>query len=384
MGKCLKFLRYVNAEPLLLLYGISTTLYSTVSQAFFTYKECVGKLRSDGQYGSSEIREYCLAIGSHKGSKDARSSGNASLDAFDFDQTEFLNQVQAATAMFLIVYQVVNTLPAIVAALFMGAWCDSHGRKPIILIATAGTTLSLSLAVIVACLDSTPLPLMLLAALIKSFTGGGVIINLAAFAMISDVATTRAVFTMRIGIASGMISLGGLLGSVISGAVLARWDNFSYIFLIACAFCVLAFLYAAFFIVETYHWAIRRRASLIQDPESAAAYDDEPMDAYYDCLPAPDYDYDPRNLICSMFVSIRESVSVLIRKRQGNRKAYLLTSLVAFMMVYMCEPTGKSLSGVRQVPTQVAFSYHLTPVFALVSVHVQDKIARQTFGDYSC
>lgn len=330
--------RKINVEPLLFLMSFSYGLYGGIYTAFITFKHCLWLLDSSVQAWPNP-HDYCLNLGSNP------PQGHANSTDFHEQQADldYLNRVQAATARYMIIYKVVSTVPTVLITIFIGAWSDKHGRKMPIVIALAGSAIATQIAVFTAAVDSIPVYIMLAPAFVKGFTGQMLVISGGTYSMIADSASSSRELTIRIAVASGVSSVGGLLAHLISAAILQHWDGYTVILLCGGLIMFLCFVYAVFGLQETIQFSKQR--------EKLETENGHLVDA--SAITVPEVSNGSINHAelkrevqggCKSFLNIervKESLHILTKARPGRRRFYLLTTLVAFSLLFSMEAHGK-------------------------------------------
>ncbi len=82
-------------------------------------------------------------------------------------------------------------------------------------------------------------------------SGGNMTTMGLSYVMIADEANTDSSRTIRLGVASGLVTIGVVAGNVVSGYVLERWDSYVLLFLIGQTTTTLAAIYCAFVLHES-------------------------------------------------------------------------------------------------------------------------------------
>lgn len=321
-----------NGEPILILYSLGLGLYISIYQAFVTFKMCLTTAKGSPIVPASEsIHDFCMdLIGSARGSMD-----NATSDLRDL--------IEEKTTEFMIYYSLANNIPAIFMAFMVGAWSDAFGRKPPIIIALGGSTMGAFIVLAAATWDEAPLYLILISTFVNGFTGQVLVIYSGVFAMISDLIPDPVQLTVRIGLASALISVGFFVSSLVAGAILARWDDYAMMFSASLVFVAFSFLYTVFIAQETLQLvktvpqptdedgttpegvSIQREASQVLDDASDVDVEMRDKKSCQCC-----------RAFCS-FGRIKESFNTLVKPRPGRHRLYLWVSIVGFLIAFSCD-----------------------------------------------
>ncbi|XP_041768048.1 proton-coupled folate transporter-like [Anopheles merus] len=216
--------QYISFEPALLVFCFAMSISEVVLANHIILQTCLveGFDRSDCQLLNT----------------DSNSSRRAMIET----------QVQPLAANVTMVIVIIKSVVPVLSALLLGAWSDRYGRKPAMLIASAGVLCSFVLLTLLAFLSMqvTLTPWYYTAAYLPfSVLGGMTVITAAAFSYLSDV-TNEQTRTMRMGFMEASMMAGALLGFLASSYIV-EWLNVAATFLIASVLILLAIVYIARF-----------------------------------------------------------------------------------------------------------------------------------------
>ncbi|XP_049293066.1 tetracycline resistance protein, class D-like isoform X2 [Anopheles funestus] len=212
--------QYISFEPALLIFCFAMSISEVVLANHIILQTCIveGFNKSDCQL---------LNV-------DSNSSQRAMIET----------RVQPIAANVTMVIVIIKSVLPALSALLLGAWSDRYGRKPTMLIASAGVLCSFLLLTMLTFLSMrvTVTPWYYTAAYLPfSLLGGMTVITAAAFSYLSDV-TNEQTRTMRMGFMEASMMAGALLGFLSSSYIL-EWFNVAATFLIATVLIVLAIVY---------------------------------------------------------------------------------------------------------------------------------------------
>uniref|UniRef100_A0A914X1J8 Major facilitator superfamily (MFS) profile domain-containing protein n=1 Tax=Plectus sambesii TaxID=2011161 RepID=A0A914X1J8_9BILA len=228
----------INVEPVLLLASIGTSIFGSIAPLFIYFARCV-QLHPELNDG---VTEFCRAL--------SKQSNNSVEDAIQMDVAT-LRKYQS----------VAGSLPALVIAPILGAWADgSGGRRRPLLLALFGNCVTSGI-VLIATLTyrtSSIYPLALLWEFMGGLVGGGMVYIATSMAMVTDSARIQnpdgSKLSLRMGIASAVMGVGYLIGSLITALIVQRSASLSIYFvgmLLASVFTVASLIYAILFVDET-------------------------------------------------------------------------------------------------------------------------------------
>uniref|UniRef100_A0A182MNJ4 Major facilitator superfamily (MFS) profile domain-containing protein n=1 Tax=Anopheles culicifacies TaxID=139723 RepID=A0A182MNJ4_9DIPT len=212
--------QYISFEPALLMFCFAMSISEVVLANHIILQTCIveGFDKSDCQLLSME----------------SNSSQRAMIET----------KVQPMAANVTMVIVIIKSVLPALSALLLGAWSDRYGRKPTMLIASAGVLCSFCLLTALAFLSMrvTVTPWYYTAAYLPfSLLGGMTVITAAAFSYLSDV-TNEQTRTMRMGFMEASMMTGALLGFLASSYIV-EWLNVAATFLIATVLIIFAIVY---------------------------------------------------------------------------------------------------------------------------------------------
>ena len=94
-------------------------------------------------------------------------------------------QVQGLASYFQIVFSLCNAVPSIIVCLFMGAWSDSVGRKPVLILSVLGSVLECTIILVIIYYD-LPLWLLFIGGVLNGLGGYFTTVTMAVLAYIAD------------------------------------------------------------------------------------------------------------------------------------------------------------------------------------------------------
>uniref|UniRef100_A0A182WB54 Major facilitator superfamily (MFS) profile domain-containing protein n=1 Tax=Anopheles minimus TaxID=112268 RepID=A0A182WB54_9DIPT len=216
--------QYISFEPALLMFCFAMSISEVVLANHIILQTCIVQ-------GFDNTDCQLLSVES------ANSSQRAMIET----------QVQPMAANVTMVIVIIKSVLPALSALLLGAWSDRYGRKPTMLIASAGVLCSFFLLTALTLLSMrvTVTPWYYTAAYLPfSLLGGMTVITAAAFSYLSDV-TNEQTRTMRMGFMEAAMMAGALLGFLTSSYIV-EWLNVAATFLIATVLIVLAIVYIIF------------------------------------------------------------------------------------------------------------------------------------------
>lgn len=220
-----RLVSWITVEPVEFLYCLMFTTSIVVRDNLFLDKVCL----MDAKYPA----DFCYNL-THGGSVDKNMSSH----------------VQSRVADLEVIDGVLVALPAVIFCLFVGAWSDTHGRKPVLILPFIGNILSF-LAYMANYYWMEELSSNhLLWGSIMGATGQYVCLNIGLYGYVSDV-TTSEDRTMRLSILNGVFSAGYVAGVTLGGKLYKYAENYYLNFGLSVVFGVLGILYSAFFVKES-------------------------------------------------------------------------------------------------------------------------------------
>ncbi|XP_013137271.1 PREDICTED: proton-coupled folate transporter-like [Papilio polytes] len=158
------------------------------------------------------------------------------------------NDVQGYATFVLTVKTVMESIGPAIMSLFLGVWSDTYGRKPLIVWPMLGLALSSMLIVVYGLIDLNPW-WYILTVIPFSFTGGFVVMFTGAYCYVSDIATTEST-TLRMVFIDATISLGNVLGSLVSSYLILLIGNVNLL-LVTASLHVLAYAFTNVYVRES-------------------------------------------------------------------------------------------------------------------------------------
>ncbi|ENN78722.1 hypothetical protein HUJ04_002793 [Dendroctonus ponderosae] len=177
-------------------------------------------------------------------------SNCAKLGFVNDNATETLEKLVEPTATYIqLVRTIVESAFGSVLCLVVAPWSDRFGRKPVIVVAFVGGTISLLLHIVFAAVDTLTPWFMLVISVPIILTGGGVSFLTVVSAYLSD-STTPEERGLRMGILDVVMALASLIGNTSSSYILIA-TNYFIVYCIATACQLVALGYAIFFVPES-------------------------------------------------------------------------------------------------------------------------------------
>ncbi|KDR13825.1 Proton-coupled folate transporter [Zootermopsis nevadensis] len=288
---------FITVEPVMFLYMMAFMLTSVIEQSFFVDKACRVNLNfSDTICSNLTNKQYM----------------------------DYNKQVQVIVSDFHQYNNVATHAIPLVLALFLGAWSDRRGRKLPLLLGLVGKLYYSVMIIVNALQDTWSLEVVLLSAsLPSSLTGADLAIFAALFTYVADVTTvqdrtfrvTMLDITYLLTMPTG-VALGKYLWSSVAGY------SYPIMFGINSSLLFVAILYAL--------WQLKWRTTESQQPIPRNYFGD-----FFDC------DH------------VVQSVKVVVRKRPGNRRVYLVILFIA-MALYTFQRDEKPMS---YLYTQLQFQW---------------------------
>ncbi|XP_043225257.1 solute carrier family 46 member 3-like isoform X1 [Amphibalanus amphitrite] len=162
---------------------------------------------------------------------------------------EYENHVQTIANRLVLYKNLIELVPGVLFALFMGSWSDMHGRKLPLLLPMAGSVVTCAVYIVFSIVTSMPAKYLLVASVPTALTGGNTIFLMAAFSYVGDI-TGQENRTARLGVLD-VCFLGPLaIGFVVSGAVVQRL-GYVPLYCVAGGLNVLVLLYGVFLVPES-------------------------------------------------------------------------------------------------------------------------------------
>jgi MFS family permease len=216
---------WITVEPVEFLYCLMFSVSNVVRDNLFLDKVCLLDLKY------SEETCYNLTHGQDVGKN-------------------ITNAVQSKVADLEIIDGILMAIPAVLFCLFVGAWSDANGRKPVLILPFAGNILSFLVYMInYHWFDEIPSGHLLWGS-VAGLTGGYVCLNIGLYGYVSDV-TNSDNRTMRLSILNGVFSAGYVVGVTIGGKIFKYAESYYLNFGLSCVFGLLGLLYSIFFVRES-------------------------------------------------------------------------------------------------------------------------------------
>ena len=189
------FLKKISVEPSIALNSLGFSLVGVQVATLYIQKTCrVGSYFFGNQTFSAEV------------------CNNLFNGSFDEEQ----KIVQSVTAKVEIVTQILQTIPMVIFALFLGPWSDSAGRKMLIFLPLIGKSVSvLTFLVNVYFFDELVVEFLWIETL-SSYFGGWTLLYLGAYGYIADTTSEKS-RTLRIVVMDGVGSVAETIGGVLNG-----------------------------------------------------------------------------------------------------------------------------------------------------------------------
>ncbi|XP_058828278.1 proton-coupled folate transporter-like isoform X2 [Topomyia yanbarensis] len=220
--------RHVSYEPAMLLFCFALSLSDTELTHQVMYQTC----RLQGFE-----RHDCLLVGT-----DATPPGVEEIEAL----------VKPAAASVTMVIVVIKSVIPGFGALWLGAWSDRHGRKPVVVITSCGLLLTYFVHTGLNFVSSFVQlnPWYYVAAYVPfAVPGGMVVIGAAVFASLADV-TNDHNRTFRMGFMKAAMLAGSLAGSFSSRYIL-EWTGDTTLFVIATACVLVGVIYTGLYVEDS-------------------------------------------------------------------------------------------------------------------------------------
>ncbi|XP_023236115.1 proton-coupled folate transporter-like [Centruroides sculpturatus] len=273
---CKRFLSFITVEPALFLYMLAIFLESSVLQDLISTKICIK------QTNFSET--LCRGLEN---------------DTFYKNLTK--NKIYEEERTMWITYNnaILYGLNLVVAS-YMGSWSDKFSRKLVMLIPPINSFLACINFIIISNYLYSRMELIFISSILSGLSGGTVAFIGSCFGYLSNI-TTKETRNKRIAFTEAMLIIGGTVGFYIGGGMLKR-TNYVDIFILELFIHCLSVIYIIFFIKELKH-------------------DDKIQSGN----------------LCTKFFSVKhiiEMFSMIFRRREDNKRCYIVLSLIATILVY--------------------------------------------------
>lgn len=259
----------ITVEPMLFLFVFSLALCMVTTQSLVIRKYCLLELNLSD--------EHCRNL-THDKPNEAKAQELAST----------LNMYKA----------LLEAVPTVVLALFLGAWSDKYGRKMLLLLPNIGTCLQLVLLVVYAVYETELEPLYLLVTVVPlALCGGMMPVMVGSAAYISDTSTPES-RVLRLAVMQSFFLVGAPLGSVTGGAILTHF-GYVTVYVVAAVMSLLCIIYVIFVLKET-----------VKKPDGPS----QPIKDFFD------------------LTRVRQGLDTCFRKRENNHRLHLLLLMLAMSM----------------------------------------------------
>ncbi|KAF7270269.1 hypothetical protein GWI33_016735 [Rhynchophorus ferrugineus] len=157
--------------------------------------------------------------------------------------------VQPKADIILMTKTCIDSVFGALMCLFVGAWSDRFGRKPVIVINLIGQSVMMWVMTVFAALDNASPWYMLICSVPVILTGGGASFLTVLLAYVSDTSSAEN-RGLRMGIFEATMAAAVLLGNM-SSSYLLKATNYEVVYLVATLSLFLALLYTIFWIPES-------------------------------------------------------------------------------------------------------------------------------------
>ncbi|KAJ8291210.1 hypothetical protein GJAV_G00022640 [Gymnothorax javanicus] len=150
-------------------------------------------------------------------------------------------EVQKRSSYIILAYAIMLGLVSIPPALILGSWSDRGGRKLGMVLPNLLSLVASCVLITLSVVESASPYWGMAAALATGISGSHVSVFLSCFSYVADVASADS-RSKRMALAEAMTFLGGMVGFLLSGFLLQRFD-FTVTFGVCCAFNIVNILY---------------------------------------------------------------------------------------------------------------------------------------------
>ncbi|XP_058980483.1 proton-coupled folate transporter isoform X2 [Musca domestica] len=298
-SKCVRFTeaifspwyKEISVEPTMFLYMFAFMITSVVEQDFFLQKAC----RVNNNF-TDEICEHIK----------------------DSENAEYKKQVQTTTAWFLQWESISAHVFPIILALFLGSFSDRRGRKLPLLMGLVGKFIYSVMIVVNARMKTWPVEYILYTATLPSaLTGADVAIFASCFAYISDISTLKN-RTLRVTILDVCYLSAMPTGVALGSYLFYNHFNRSYanMFTLNASLLALSIIYTIFAL----KWQTTPKQRSLKELGCCGFFGDF---------------FDKQHVV--------DSLGVLVKKRPGNRRSFLIILLITMALYTFQRDEGQYL-----------------------------------------
>ncbi|KRX18630.1 Solute carrier family 46 member 3 [Trichinella nelsoni] len=279
-------------ELFLFLTGISIGLYISAYSPFILFKVCLNYVSSNSL---------------------------SNVDCMSITNSTVQSKIEAEASVYLVFLQLANTIPGIFSVLLVSAWSDAHGRKLPLLCCSAGCIVSSALMIAFAVYPSLSIHYLLFPQIIFGFFDPLFLFSFC-FAMITDVVNVPSQVAVRMGIATGLLFLGILIGNLSCSLIETQLQySYGYVFLASTVVSAVSFFCAVLFLRETRFLRDEQQQQQQQREQQQHPIGQKTL----------------KELIITD--GIMEYVSTLVKVRSESKRKLLWISLTIFLGLYMCD-----------------------------------------------
>ncbi|KAJ0174070.1 hypothetical protein K1T71_010216 [Dendrolimus kikuchii] len=180
------------------------------------------------------------------------------------NETQHLeNEVQQYATMVNTVKSVIESLAPALLSMFLGVWSDTYGRKPLIVWPLFGIAITGMLTVVYSMMNNLGPWWYILTVVPYSLTGGFTLLFTGAYCYMSD-STTKEKRSLRMTILEASVSVGSVIGSLLSSYVLKAVGQV-YLLLIMTTLNVFAYAFANVCLKESVTGAVQGGLNSVLD-----------------------------------------------------------------------------------------------------------------------
>ncbi|XP_039957301.1 proton-coupled folate transporter-like [Bactrocera tryoni] len=289
-------LRFYLVEPMVFILLFAYNLSETIVKNQIIYQTCT----SIFYYNETD----CGQLGTKNASEHVK---------------QIETMIQPYVARIFMTSSLIESFVPAFCGVFIGAWSDRFGRKPLLITAYSGYALYYAIAAIIAQLSTSSLVspwYYLLAVLPLSLIGGSVTYSVATFCYISDVSSAQErpyrMATYEVALIGGLMA-----GSFISG-YLYEATNATYVFLTSCCCIFVATCIILFFIPESLN---RRRFQFVYNTVGEEEERDRQLNASADEMGEVRKLFD--------LAAVKEMWQTCFRPREYNDRAIIWLAMMA-------------------------------------------------------